>query len=224
MYTSSRPMPSFADHRGPAGRFGFGGFAVRTRLIGALGSPSTKCSSCTRASASKSAGMSLNSATEAVLVLAPWASAGSGQYRGRFVGRQFTGYSSQLTVIGTQNPAHRTLPRNRFRLTVDCISHSPPHAATVTDAVGDDRLSSRPLLAWSVHGRAAHFSRHRARRCSRGVTKTAERGMHSPLQQQLIEESCPEDRAPPQRNRRWTAVDAPGRSWVQNKPEMTGNG
>src|SRR5512133_2285222 len=79
--------------------------------------------------------------------------------------------------IGIQVPAHRTLLRNGFRLTVGCISHRPPLAATVTDATADDRLfSSRPLLAWSVHGRAAHFPRHRARRCSRRVTRTAPKG------------------------------------------------
>ncbi|HMA95708.1 MAG TPA: hypothetical protein VKP30_23625, partial [Polyangiaceae bacterium] len=73
--------------------------------------------------------MSLNSATEAASVSAPWSSAGSGQCR-----RRLAVYWVQPSAdcIGIQVPAHRTLLRNGFRLTVGCISHRPPLAATVT--------------------------------------------------------------------------------------------
>src|SRR5512133_1222424 len=58
-----------------------------------------------RASASKSAGMSLNSATETVSVSAPWSSAGS---IGNGYRLAVSGHSSQLTVSGTQNVVTET--------------------------------------------------------------------------------------------------------------------
>ena len=126
-----------------------------------------------RASASKSAGMSLNSATETVSVSAPWSSAGSigDGYR-----LAVSGHSSQLTVIGTQNVVTET--SFGWLSAVSATVHRTllPALTPTIDFTAHDRLSSRPLLAWSVHGRAAHFSRHRARRCSRGVTKTAPKG------------------------------------------------